>query len=124
MIPRFNNAQNEFDIVGVNFAAHVLALRVLYGFMADAASKVVVALILIGRDERDLFVDGMADESGQRASISLPNDLADHVAFAFDSSDHTYLAIADFVAELIRTIGFALLAGFLAQWRFLSFPPM
>jgi hypothetical protein len=111
-----------FDIVGVNFTANVLALAVVHGFMADATPQVVVALILIGRDTRGLFVDGMADESGQRARIGLPDDPADNVAFALDRADHVNLAVADLIAVFIRSFSFALLTGLFGPMAVAVFP--
>jgi hypothetical protein len=93
-------------------AANVLAPRVVHRFMADATAKMAIALILIGSDQFDLLIDGMADESGQGPRIGLPDDPADDIALALNRAN---LAVADIAAVFIRASSLALLAPLLIE---------
>ena len=59
--PALQQSPEGLDIVGVNLTANILALRVLDGLMTDAAPKVVVALVLVRRDKRDLLIRRRAE---------------------------------------------------------------
>jgi hypothetical protein len=109
----FQECPEAFDVVRVNLATDVFTLRMLNGFMADATSEMVVALVLVGGDERDLFVNSATNKAGERACIGITDNPTDDLALAFDGSDHADLAIANLVAELIRCFRFALLARLL-----------
>jgi len=93
MIPRLSKAQKRFNRIGVNFATDVFAARVRHRFVANAATDVVVVLVVIGRDQFDAVADDLADESGQRASLRVSDDSADHVALALNSTNHADLEV-------------------------------
>src|SRR5229473_3466719 len=76
------------NIVRVNFTTHVLVLGVLYGFvLVSHRVQIVIAAVLIGRDERHAFTDRLAHESTQRCRVGVLDNLADHVTLAADGSD-------------------------------------
>jgi hypothetical protein len=61
----------RFNIVRMNLAAHVLAASMMHGLMPDAATKIVVFLLFIGRYKRNFIADDLANEPLQvRASAS------------------------------------------------------
>ena len=93
--PSLQQQPEGFDIVRVNLTAHVLAAAMIHGLMAHAATEIVVVLIFIGRDQRHFIADDLADEAATRPRVRFADNLADDVAFALDSPNHSNLAVAD-----------------------------
>ena len=81
-----------FEVLSMNLAAHVLALRMVHSFMAETAMQMFVSNILIGRDQADPVADSLTHETFQCRSRGIFDHLADHVALARDRADDSNLA--------------------------------
>jgi hypothetical protein len=86
-------APEVLKVVSMNLAAYILALAVTYGIVREAkGAQVVIALMLIGRDEIDFVTDCFAHEAIKGRSVRVLDDLANHVTLARDGADHRGLA--------------------------------
>ena len=103
-----------FDVVRMNLSAHVFVLAMIDGLVPETPVDVVISAIVISCDQRDFFVDRMVDESSEGPRICFADHLADDVAFALNCADHSDLAVADGLTELLRASGIALLAALFA----------
>src|SRR5688572_17200064 len=82
----------RINIGSVDLAAHVLALAVFNGFVLVVLIQQPIAGMLIGRNERDFLVYGLANEAIKRRRIGTLYHLANYVALASNRADHGNLA--------------------------------
>ena len=92
------------------------------GLMAHAAVDVVVGRILIGRDQRNLFIDRVVHEASERPGVRFADNLANHVAFALDSANHAHLAVTDGFAHRLRPGSVTLLTALLVPMAIAILP--
>ncbi len=90
--PPLQECPKRIEVSGVNFTAHILALIVIDGFMAELIPEAAIARILVGRYKFNLVADGFANESFKCLCSSILDDLADDVAFAANRADNANLA--------------------------------
>jgi hypothetical protein len=89
----FEQCPERFDVVRVNYPANILALTVTYRFVGQAGLfQEPIARMFVRCDQLYLVANCLADESIQRRSIRVLDDLANHVSFPADSSDDSHLA--------------------------------
>jgi len=77
----------RFDIVRVNLAAHVLAAGMTDDFVPIEVSQIAVSARFIGRDQTNLFGDGLLNEAAQAVRRSGFDYLANEIALARDRAD-------------------------------------
>src|SRR5579862_2412907 len=77
---------------GMDFAADVLAGRVVHEVMGPLAAEPLVALKLIGRDQGHAIRDRLVHEAFQRLGVGRLDHLADHATLAGDGADDSDLA--------------------------------
>src|SRR5271166_5041972 len=82
--PALQERPERFDVVRVNQAANVLALAVADRLMRQSlpAIQILVAGMLIGRDQFNLAADGFRDKAVKCRHIGMLDHLADHVSLA------------------------------------------
>ena len=88
-----NQAPERFNIVCVNQATHVFALPMPNRLMRKSlpAIQILIAGVLIGRNQFNLFANGFGYETVQRRHIGTFDHLANEVALAGDRADDGYL---------------------------------
>ncbi len=107
------------DIVGMHFAAHILVLGVLHRAVRETARlQIVIAAVLVGRDQRYALADRIAHEPIQSSRVCVFDDLADHVTLAADSADHRGLSAH--AGDVLLLVPVAVLI-FAAQGGFVHF---
>jgi hypothetical protein len=82
----------RIQVLSVDFTTHVLAFVVIDRLVPKSAAKAAIARILVSSYEFNLFTDGLANESFQRLSSCIFDNLTNDVAFATDCSDYADLA--------------------------------
>jgi hypothetical protein len=103
-------APEVFQIVCVDFAAHVLACTMADRFMVVAERfEIAIAAVFVGRDQINLIADGLAHEAIERSRIGVLNDLADHVALTGNRADNADLAGADAASDVAFPVPVAVL---------------
>jgi hypothetical protein len=95
--PALEQRPEAFDVVGMDFAANVLILRMLDGFVRQPARRlqIVITTMIVCRYEAHAVAYSLADESVQSFRVRVLYYLANHVAFPADGSDDAYLTGAD-----------------------------
>lgn len=106
------------NVSGVNLAAHILALAVLYRLVLIIAVQEAIAGMLIGRNERDFFIHGFTNETIKRSHIGILNHLANDIALTGDSSYDRNLASG---AATLNALGEVLIPLFAAHVRLINF---
>jgi hypothetical protein len=82
-----------FDIVGVDLAAHVLALPVADYFVRHAGRfEQAIASVFVGRNEAHAIANRLSDEPIKGSGIGILDYFCDDHALACDGSDHGDLA--------------------------------
>jgi hypothetical protein len=84
----FEQAPERFDVVRVDFAAHVLARAVADDFVWKEMSQIAVSAPFIRCDQGDFLRYGCLDKAAQRIGGSVFDDLANDVALAGDRADN------------------------------------
>jgi hypothetical protein len=85
--PALEQRPERFDVVGMDFAAHVLAAAMADDFVRKEISQFVIATRFVGRDQTDFFGYGLLDKSTQSLCGRVLDDHADDVALASDRAD-------------------------------------
>src|SRR5260221_10722660 len=92
--PAFEQRPKRLNVVRVDIAAYVFATSMMDGFMPHAATEIVVFLLFVGRHERDLIADDLANEAATRSRIRFADHLADYVALTFNRADDANLSVS------------------------------
>jgi hypothetical protein len=112
--PALQQAPERIQVLGMHFAAHVLASGVLDGIVRESEHvQVVITLPFVRRDQINFLAYGLTHKAIEGRSIGVLDHLTDHVALAGDRADDRRLVATQSALTL-----------FLSQWRFLSLPPI
>src|SRR5208282_1925930 len=85
----------RFDCIGMHDAAYIFVLAVLDDFMgAPTIDQRVITVVLIGHNQLDVAVHGLADKSHHRLAIRFLYHLAGHITLAGNRTDHDGLSLA------------------------------
>jgi hypothetical protein len=82
----------RFKIVGMHFAAHVLARFVIHVLVRECLIQLLIASSFIRGDQTYLVRDRIADETAHGLSRSIFDDLTDDIALARNRADNGNLA--------------------------------
>src|ERR1700730_5829594 len=88
----FEQRPERINVLSVNLAAHVLALYMANGLMRICGRQEPIAAMLIGRNERDPFVNCPTNEPIQGRRICVLDHPTDDVTLARDRADNWNLA--------------------------------
>jgi hypothetical protein len=78
----FEQRPEGIERLGMHFAAHIFTLHVINGHVRKHTIQVLIANILIGRDQGHFVADRLADESFQGSRGRIFDDLTDDIALA------------------------------------------
>jgi hypothetical protein len=87
----FKQRPEALNVIGVDFAAHVLAATVAHYLMWQRGCQQPIAAALIRGDQRNPISNGLADKSVEGRRIGVFDNLADHAALARDRTDDSNL---------------------------------
>ena len=73
-----------FDVVGMDFAAHVLMRLVVNSIVRESLREFLIARAFVRRDQIDFLRNHLADESAHGLHRSIFDDLTDHATLARD----------------------------------------
>jgi hypothetical protein len=82
----------RIDILGMNLAAHILALTMRDGFMAITVFQHAIAWMLVGCDQINFVADCTSDERIESLHIGVLDHPADDVSLTRNSADDWNLA--------------------------------
>ena len=119
--PALQECPERIQIRGMDFAAYIFALHVIYGFMREFGTKMLVAYPLIGRDQFNFVTDGLAHKSFKRSCASILDDLADHVTLSADCPDNPDLTTANTARPAMPALAGMLILFLPADERFVYF---
>jgi hypothetical protein len=111
--PALQQRPKALNRICVNQAANVLAFTMPDHLVRIAlpALQILVAGMLVGRDQFNFLADGFSYEAAHRRHISVLDHLADHVTLAADrANDRNLVASAANVVPLVRVAIFVLSA--------------
>lgn len=100
----------RFKIVGMHFAAHVLACAMADRFVRIAErGQVAVSAMLIRSDQIDFLANCSADEAVERGSVRVLNNLANDVALPTNRTNDANLAAPDTARDVALPVPVAIL---------------
>jgi len=77
-----------FDVVGMNFAAHVLMRLVVYGALREGLRELLIACAFIGSNQGYSVRYGLADKTAHGFNRSIFDYCASDIALSRDGSDN------------------------------------
>jgi hypothetical protein len=112
----------RIEVRGVDLAAHILAVRMINGFVRETKRvQVAVSAIFIGRNQFNLVAHSLADKLIERLGAGILDNLANHIALAADRADDANLAGANPASAEMLAFAGVLVLFLAAQKRFINF---
>ena len=88
-------APEAIQVRRMDVPTHIFALRMVNRLMRKLPFQPRIARVFIGGNQRHILTHGLPDKVAKGESISILNDLTDHIAFTGNGSNHTDFPAAD-----------------------------